>query len=238
LGDSRQTTGQHGRAEYKHLVLGLIFLKYVSDIFAARRNELERRFADPADEFFLDDPALVAVELEDRDYYTAVNVFWVPESARWEAIATNTIIALPLYQNLSPMRGVTSFNAGHLRRLIVLWLALAFGPTFAEEQVVTYIFADGRYIELTDSEYFGKTSVTGALMAVDAKVFATTENYSRFDNSDFAVRPWVRNGEWIEIHYLDRGIVRRFHSSEVKSFIVDRPWKIKPMEASSLLAPT
>jgi type I restriction enzyme M protein len=75
-------------AEYKHLVLGLIFVKYVSDTFAARRTELIRRFADEADDYFLHDcdAELLAAELEDRDYYKEVNVFWVPESARWEAI--------------------------------------------------------------------------------------------------------------------------------------------------------
>jgi type I restriction-modification system DNA methylase subunit len=58
-------------AEYKHLVLGLIFVKYISDTFSAKRAELTRRFADPADEYFLPDstPALLAGELEDRDYY-------------------------------------------------------------------------------------------------------------------------------------------------------------------------
>jgi type I restriction enzyme M protein len=39
-------------AEYKHLVLGLIFVKYISDTFQARRAELIARFADPADEYF------------------------------------------------------------------------------------------------------------------------------------------------------------------------------------------
>ena len=73
-------------AEYKHLVLGLIFVKYISDTFAARRAELGRRFADPKDDYYLDDAALMADELEDRDYYKEVNVFWVPESARWEAL--------------------------------------------------------------------------------------------------------------------------------------------------------
>lgn len=75
-------------AEYKHLVLGLIFLKYISDTFQARRTELTARFADPADEYHLDGatPADVAAELEDRDYYREANVFWVPEAARWEAI--------------------------------------------------------------------------------------------------------------------------------------------------------
>ncbi|WP_205125652.1 type I restriction-modification system subunit M [Pseudomethylobacillus aquaticus] len=73
-------------AEYKHLVLGLIFVKYISDTFAARRAELQRRFADPADDYYLDDATLTAGELEDRDYYKEVNVFWVPETARWETL--------------------------------------------------------------------------------------------------------------------------------------------------------
>ena len=71
-------------AEYKHLVLGLIFVKYISDTFAARRCELERRFNDPSDESYLDASELIPDELEDRDYYTSVNVFWVPETARWD----------------------------------------------------------------------------------------------------------------------------------------------------------
>ena len=75
-------------AEYKHIVLGLIFLKYISDSFAGRRAELERRFAEASDDYYLgsDDPELLAGELEERDYYKEVNVFWVPEAARWEAL--------------------------------------------------------------------------------------------------------------------------------------------------------
>jgi type I restriction enzyme M protein len=78
-------------AEYKHLVLGLIFVKYISDTFQSRREELTRRFADPKDDYFLHDAdaALLAEELEDRDYYREVNVFWVPETARWESLRAN-----------------------------------------------------------------------------------------------------------------------------------------------------
>ncbi len=58
-------------AEYKHLVLGLIFVKYISDTFAARRAELTARLTDPADAYFLSDatPESLQAELEDRDYY-------------------------------------------------------------------------------------------------------------------------------------------------------------------------
>jgi type I restriction enzyme M protein len=55
-------------SEYKHIVLGLIFLKYVSEAFAAKHAELAKdEHADP----------------EDPDEYLAANVFWVPEKARW-----------------------------------------------------------------------------------------------------------------------------------------------------------
>jgi type I restriction enzyme M protein len=75
-------------AEYKHLVLGLIFVKYISDTFAARRAELTTRLTNPADEYYFPESSAdeLASELEDRDYYKEVNAFWVPEAARWEAL--------------------------------------------------------------------------------------------------------------------------------------------------------
>jgi type I restriction enzyme M protein len=58
-------------AEYKHVVLGLIFLKYISDAFLEKHAALEKeKGADP----------------EDRDEYTAENIFWVPKAARWGEI--------------------------------------------------------------------------------------------------------------------------------------------------------
>jgi len=57
-------------AEYKHVVLGLIFLKYISDAFEARHAELEAQRSQGADP-------------EDRDEYRAASIFWVPKEARW-----------------------------------------------------------------------------------------------------------------------------------------------------------
>ena len=80
-------------AEYKHLVLGLIFVKYISDTFAARRAELTVRLTDPADPYYYGDaaPEDLKAELEDRDYYTEVNAFWVPEPARWESLRSKNV---------------------------------------------------------------------------------------------------------------------------------------------------
>jgi len=57
-------------AEYKHVVLGLIFLKYISDAFEAKHAELAAQQAQGADP-------------EDPDEYRAASIFWVPKEARW-----------------------------------------------------------------------------------------------------------------------------------------------------------
>jgi type I restriction enzyme M protein len=80
-------------AVYKHVVLGLIFLKYVSDAFEERQNELREQFSNPEHDYYMapaDYPDShvedLAAELEARDYYTEKNVFWVPLEARWQTL--------------------------------------------------------------------------------------------------------------------------------------------------------
>ena len=69
--------GHMDASEYKLVVLGLIFLKYISDAFQARYQQLEATrktdYTDP----------------EDRDEYAAANIFWVPKQARWEKLQAN-----------------------------------------------------------------------------------------------------------------------------------------------------
>ena len=74
--------GSMDAAEYKHFVLGLIFLKYTSDAFDDRRAQIEAELeADRIPE------ASRASLLEDKDEYTGRGVFWVPPGARWESLA-------------------------------------------------------------------------------------------------------------------------------------------------------
>ena len=88
-------------AQYKHAVLGLLFVKYVSDAFDIRRQELMAQFKDLEHDYFLDPKdynsgdeylAEVAAELEIRDYYTEENVFWVPQLARWQTLRDNATL--------------------------------------------------------------------------------------------------------------------------------------------------
>lgn len=67
--------GNMDPSEYKHIVLGLIFLKYISDSFEALHKKIEKEEG--------------AEEAEDKDYYTAENTFWVPKESRWNYIRDN-----------------------------------------------------------------------------------------------------------------------------------------------------
>lgn len=67
--------GNMDPSEYKHVVLGLIFLKYISDSFEKLHEKISREEGTD--------------EAEDRDYYAAENVFWVPKVARWNFLKDN-----------------------------------------------------------------------------------------------------------------------------------------------------
>ena len=97
-------------ANYKHVVLGLIFLKYVSDAFDERQDQLHTLFIEdaplpngedniyymPREDYDSDAEYEQAVkeEIEQNEYYVSENVFWVPKHARWDFIKETA--ALPI----------------------------------------------------------------------------------------------------------------------------------------------
>ncbi|ELH4832347.1 type I restriction-modification system subunit M [Vibrio harveyi] len=89
-------------AQYKHAVLGLIFVKYVSDAFKLRQDEIKADLANPDHEYYLDpadfsDEELaeeIAIELEQRDFYTEKNVFWLPTESRWQFLQDNAPLVI------------------------------------------------------------------------------------------------------------------------------------------------
>ena len=93
-------------ANYKHVVLGVIFLKYVSDAFDERQQELRILFTEddsddniyymPREDYDSDEDydAAVNAELELHEYYQEKNVFWVPKQARWEFLKNTSALAI------------------------------------------------------------------------------------------------------------------------------------------------
>lgn len=109
--------GNQEPSEYKHVVLGLVFLKYVSDRFEERRDALKDELA--ADGI---KPERIETFLEERDEYTSQNVFWVPSLARWsniQSMAKQSEIgqqidqAMDLVEKENPsLRGILPRNYG------------------------------------------------------------------------------------------------------------------------------
>ncbi|MEM3609481.1 MAG: class I SAM-dependent DNA methyltransferase [Candidatus Anstonellales archaeon] len=74
-------------SEYKHIILGLLFLKYVSDSFYQRRKELEQWTSDSKkEEYYIPDERNRKIVINDKDQYKGVGIFYIPEKARWENI--------------------------------------------------------------------------------------------------------------------------------------------------------
>lgn len=70
-------------AEYKHVVLGLIFLKYISDAFNGRYEQLKLELEDPNSEWYVEEEQERYLTLNDKDEYSSQHIFYVPEKARW-----------------------------------------------------------------------------------------------------------------------------------------------------------
>lgn len=113
-------------SQYKHTVLGLVFLKYVSDAFKIRQDELTEQFKNPDHDYYLDPEDFggedseeyaeeLKVELEQRDYYAEVNVFWVPAAARWQFLQDNNKTVIGGAELKLPDGSTKKFSSvGHL----------------------------------------------------------------------------------------------------------------------------
>lgn len=145
-------------AEYKHIVLGLIFLKYISDTFEAQQEKVREMVSDPQSDFFIsEDPDDYQDELEERDYYTQDNVFWVPQAARWSKLRAQakqpeigSLVddAMTAIENENPsLRGKldkrfgrTQLNDGKLGELIDLISTIGFADKYASTDLLGEVY--------------------------------------------------------------------------------------------------
>ena len=99
-------------SEYKHPVLGLLFIKYVSDSFTELQVNLKEWVADENHDYY-------GMDINDPDLYEAENVFWVPEEARWDFLvgsAKQTNIAKLLDEAVKAIEDNNSQLKGMLYR--------------------------------------------------------------------------------------------------------------------------
>ena len=149
---------QMDAAEYKHIVLGLIFLKYISDKFGAQQEKIRQMVSDPSSDYFISaDPDDYKSELEERDYYIQDNVFWVPQDARWEklraqakqpdigSIIDNAMTSIEnenssLRGKLDKRFGRAQLNQGVLGELIDLISTIGFSSKYDESDLLGEVY--------------------------------------------------------------------------------------------------
>lgn len=84
--------GNIDSSEYKHVVLGLLFLKYVSDSFYQRRWRLEQWVSDPKNkEYYIPEEKERKIIVDDKDQYKSKGIFYIPEKARWEYLQNHSM---------------------------------------------------------------------------------------------------------------------------------------------------
>ena len=145
-------------AEYKHIVLGLIFLKYISDSFETQRKKLYEEFSDPKSGLFVgESPAEYTKQLEEPDFYAKDNVFWVPQEVRWEKLCAQakqpdigaiideamTVIEKEnstLRGKLDKRFGRSQLGEGVLGELIDLISTIGFGKTYNDRDLLGEVY--------------------------------------------------------------------------------------------------
>jgi type I restriction enzyme M protein len=184
-------------ANYKHVVLGIIFLKYVSDAFEERQQELRHLFTQddsddniyfmPREDYDSDEEFNDAVnaELELHEYYQEKNVFWVPKQSRWEFIKSTA--ARSIGDNIELENGET-FKLTSISKLI----------DNALEAIETYKIKEG------DKEKLANPKLKGVLPRVaryEVDNYNLTELINKFSDTSF--RNPEYNGEKLDLHSKD-----------------------------------
>ena len=130
-------------SDYKYPVLGLIFLKYVSDAFAARQDEIRAGHLD--DDMFVEDESSRIAALAVRDSYLMKNVLFIPEKARWDFLqgrAKQPNIALLLDEAMGLIEDENPKLAGLLPKVYVKTVLEANTLGSLIDQVATVDFGD------------------------------------------------------------------------------------------------
>ncbi|MCK8126301.1 type I restriction-modification system subunit M [Pseudoalteromonas sp. 2CM39R] len=184
-------------ANYKHVVLGIIFLKYVSDAFEERQQELRTLFTQddsddniyymPREDYDSDEEYNEAVnaELELHEYYQEKNVFWVPKQSRWEFLKSTA--ARSIGDDITLENGET-FKLTSISKLI----------DNALEAIETYKIKEGDKEKLANPKLKGVLPRVGRYEVSNENLTALINEFSKtqFHNP-------VHNGEKLDLHSKD-----------------------------------
>jgi type I restriction enzyme M protein len=209
-------------SEYKYIVLGLIFLKYVSDSFYQRRDELEKLVSDPGSASFIKDESSRKYYIEQKDPYRAKGVFYVPEKARWDYLQKHTMHhdigryideALEAIEEENPsLKGIlpkvysrTPIESHTLGELINLFSKIKFDHSIDEEKDIlgrVYEYFLGQFAS-AEGKRGGQFFTPRPIVKLLVEILEPYEGSRVFDPACGSGGMFVQSGEFLKIHKKD-----------------------------------
>jgi type I restriction enzyme M protein len=212
-------------SEYKHIVLGLLFLKYVSDAYYHRRQELADRVSDKSDaRYYIADSKLRDTVIEDRDQYKSEGIFYIPSKARWEYLqdhATSPEIgkyidgAMEAIENENPkqLKGVLpkiytriSLEPYIIGELVNIFSKIKFDHDLDKEKDLlgrVYEYFLGQFAS-AEGKRGGEFYTPRSIVRLLVEVLSPYENARVFDPACGSGGMFVQSSEFLKIHEKDR----------------------------------
>lgn len=197
-------------AEYKHVVLGLIFLKYISDSFSALRSKMQE------DEYYKKNPQYIDEDM--RDYCTEHNAFWVPKEARWEFLRDNAPqpnigklideAMLSIEKENPKLKNILNKNyarlslpQGRLADLINTVSTIGFenGQTAPDALGEVYEYFLGMFAD-AEGKRGGQFYTAASVVKTMVAIMAPTENHKVYDPCCGSGGMFVQSERFVQLH--------------------------------------
>lgn len=217
--------GNIDASDYKYVVLGLIFLKYVSDAYYQRRDLLEKRTADKNDkEYYVPNETDRKTILESKDEYKSQGVFYIPEKARWEFLRSKAMqsdigkkideaMEAIENENLKQLKGVlpkiftrTPLESQVLGELVNIFSKIKFDHDFDKEKDTlgrVYEYFLGQFAS-AEGKRGGEFYTPRSIVKLIVEVLQPYENARVFDPACGSGGMFVQSARFLEEHDKDK----------------------------------
>jgi len=209
-------------SEYKYIVLGLIFLKYVSDSFYQRKEELEKLTSDPKSDLYIKDESARKYYIDSREPYRAKGIFYIPEKARWDYLQKHSMLpdigkyiddALEAIENEnSSLKGILPkvYSRIHLEshtlaELINLFSKIKFNHDIDKEKDIlgrVYEYFLGQFAS-AEGKRGGEFYTPRPIVRLLVEILEPYEGARIFDPACGSGGMFVQSGEFLRIHKQD-----------------------------------
>ncbi len=218
-------------SEYKHIILGLLFLKYVSDSFYERREKLAQWTSDSKkQEYYILKESDRKFIINDKDQYKSEGVFFVPEKARWEYLrnyASHSNIgkyideAMEAIENENPkqLKGVlpkiytqTKLESHILGELVNIFSKIEFNHDIEKEKDMlgrVYEYFLGQFAS-AEGKRGGEFFTPSSIVRLIVEILEPYENSRVFDPACGSGGMFVQSREFLKIHKKDASKISFF----------------------------